>query len=679
MTAQRVPTRTGRRAEELRRLIERHNYRYYVLDDPEVSDAEYDRLLRELEEVEERYPGLRTADSPTQRVGIEPLDTFRSYRHARQMMSLQNAADLEEMREWHERIVASGHAGDPPVRFWCEPKVDGAAVELVYEKGTFVAGSTRGDGWVGEDVTANIRTIRGVPLKLEPRRKGGVVPPLLEARGEVYMHKSDFAELNRQSEDRGGKVFANPRNAAAGSLRQLDPRVTASRPLRFLCHGFGRVEGTAFETHEQAMGFVEALGLLTARRWSRLCEGLDPVESYYGEVDAARDDYPFEIDGIVAKVDALAAQEGLGVRSRSPRWAIAWKFAPREAETRLLDITIQVGRTGALTPVALLEPVTVSGVKVSNASLHNQDLIREKDIRIGDIVVVTRAGDVIPYIVRAIPEKRTGDEREFRMAGSCPECGAPVAIPEGEVIPRCPNIACSAQVKGRILHFASRGAMDIDHLGEKIVEQLVERGMVRDPADLYELQAHREDLIGLERMAEKSADNLLQSIDRSRRTTLPRLLHAMGIRHVGEASAVALARHFRSMERIRDASEEDLIQVEDVGPAMAQSIRAFFDAPENRRVLDRLKKARVTYPEPEAGPPAGPMSGMVVLFTGELDGMARSEAQRLAESKGARVAKGISKKVTHVVAGAGAGSKLAKAGKLGLEILDEAAFLDLAR
>jgi DNA ligase (NAD+) len=670
MTPSSPPASAVRRATELRRRIDHHNHRYYVLDDPEITDAEYDALLRELVELEAKYPQLAVPDSPTQRVGAAPLEKFATYRHALQMLSLQNAADAAEMTEWHARIAGEGEI----LALWCEPKVDGAAVELVYEAGRLTVGSTRGDGWVGEDVTAGIRTIRGLPLALRPA-KGSAAPDLLEARGEVYMNKADFAELNRQAEDRGGKIFANPRNAAAGSLRQLDPRLTAARPLRILFHGVGRVSGASFATQQEAIRALDALGLPTALRWSKLCRGLEEVLAYYDRVEAQRESLPFEIDGVVVKVDDLRHQERLGLRSRSPRWAVAYKFPPREAVTRVRDIVMTVGRTGALTPLAELEPVWVGGVQVSSATLHNLEMMREKDVRIGDQVRITRAGDVIPFIIGPLTEARTGQERHFEMPETCPACGARVSLPEGEVIPRCPNIACPAQVKGRVLHFASRGAMDIDHLGERLVDQLVSKGLVKDPSDLYRLTV--EVLEDLERMGRRSAANLMESIDRSRRTTLPKLLVALGIRHVGEASAVALARHFGTLDAVRNATEEDLLEVPDIGPTMAQAIREFFADPANRKVLDRLVQAGIVFPPPERKP-EGPLSGMVIVFTGEMEAMTRTQATRLAESLGAEVAPSVTRRSTHVVAGPGAGSKLDKARKLGVEVLDEAQFLRLA-
>ncbi len=659
-----IPKTTAKRAEHLRRELRRHNHRYYVLDDPEISDAEYDHLLRELAELEESYPALITTDSPTRRVGAEPLESFAPARHALQMLSLQNAANRGEMEEWYERIGGAMEEDGTPA-LWCEPKIDGAAIELVYREGRLESASTRGDGWTGEDVTANIRTIRGLPPVLDPLGAGVEVPPLIDVRAEVYIDKQDFAELNRMAQETEGRVFANPRNAAAGSLRQLDPAVTAGRPLRILCYGVGRLEGHAITRQEEVVRYLASLGLSTALGWSRLCAGIEEVQSFYDRMESGREELPFEIDGVVAKVDDLALQESLGVRSRSPRWAVAWKFPPREAVTRLREITVQVGRTGALTPVAILDPVSVSGVTVSNATLHNPEMIRQRDIRIGDKVSITRAGDVIPAVVGPLAAERTGDEKEFVMPDRCPVCGTTVSTPEGEVIPRCPNITCPAQVKGRVIHFASRGAMDIEGLGEKLVDQLVDTGMVKAPSDLYRLESRREALAALPRMAEKSAANLIESIARSRNTTLPRLLYALGIRHVGETSAAALARAFGSLEGIASASEEDLMSVPDVGPAVAQSIRAFFASQANRDVVRQLEEAGVTYPPPEPQPDAGPLAGAVFVFTGELESMSRVEAKKKVESMGATAAPSVTRRTTHVVAGPRAGSKLDKARKLG--------------
>jgi DNA ligase (NAD+) len=657
-----------RRVEDLRRRIEEHLHRYHVLDDPAVTDAEYDALFRELQYLETRHPELQDPDSPTQRVGAPPAEQFEPYVHAEMMLSLENAVDAAEMAAWRERIDAHLRTAEP-LTLWCEPKVDGAAIEIVYERGSLVVAATRGDGRTGENVTRNVRTIRSVPLRL----RGGP-PPLIEVRGEVYIEKDDFARLNAEAEERGEKVFANPRNAAAGSLRQLDPGVTARRPLRILVHGLGRVEGASFATQEEAMRAAAGWGLPTAGRRGRTCAGLAEVQAYYDALAEERERIAYEIDGVVVKVNEIPLQRRLGTRARSPRWAVAYKFPPREAETVLERIEVQVGRTGALTPVAVLAPVRVGGVVVSSATLHNQDLIDEKDLRVGDRVVVTRAGDVIPEVLRPVPERRPEGARPYRMPGTCPACGSEAVKPEGEVVPRCPNISCPAQVKGRILHFARREAMDIDHLGEKLVDQLVDGGIVKDPADLYALTAPQ--LAALERMGDRSAANLLESIARSKSPPLGRLIHALGIRHVGEALAAALAERLGSIEALMEAPDELLETIPDVGPAVAASIRSFLDLPANRRFLEKLREAGVA----PVAPPArgsGPLAGMVFVFTGELGTMTRGRARELAEARGAKVADAVSRKVTHVVAGEGAGSKLKKARELKLEILDEAAFLDL--
>jgi len=664
-----APTeKTRRRVKELRRALEAHNRAYYVHDAPTATDAEYDELMRELEALEQAHPSLRDPHSPTQRVGAAPSEKFAPYEHAEMMLSLENAASSSELEAWAERIP--GLLGERRrIEYWCEPKVDGAAIGLVYEKGVLAVAATRGDGKTGENVTPNVRTIKAVPLKLE-----GKAPALLELRGEVYMDKRDFARLNEEAEEREERTFANPRNAAAGSLRQLDPAVTAKRPLRIRVHGFGRLEGVTFATQEEAMRRIEAYGLPTAGRDGRLCGGLDEVEAYYAETAERRESLTFDIDGVVVKVNDLATQRELGARSRNPRWAVAYKFPPREERTVLRAIEVQVGRTGALTPVAILDPVRVGGVVVSSATLHNQAQIDEKDVRVGDTVVVTRAGDVIPEVLRSIPELRPSGSEPYVMPTVCPACGSRAVKAEGEATPRCPDIACPAQVRGRLLHFASRGAMDIDGLGDKLVEQLVGKGLVKDPADLYALKA--ESLAGLERMAEKSAANLVAAIEASKRTTLARFVHALGIRHVGEAVSAALARAFRSAEAILTAGKEALEEVPDVGPEVSSAILGFFGESRNREIVRRLLAAGIEPAPPETGG-GGPLSGLSIVFTGDLPSLTRSRAKALAEQRGARVVGSVSKKVTHVVAGEKAGSKLAKARELGLEILDEEGFLAL--
>lgn len=657
-----------RRIEGLRAELREHDRRYYVLDAPTIADADYDRLFRELAELEARNPSLVTADSPTQRVAGAPADGFDPYVRTEPMLSLENVADAGELAAWEERIRSQIGEG-PPIDYWCEPKVDGAALELVYERGRLAVAATRGDGRVGENVTPNARTIRNVPLALQ-----GDAPPLLEVRGEIYMEKADFARLNEENQERGEKTFANPRNSAAGSLRQLDPALTARRPLRLVVHGIGRLEGAAFTRQSEAMERIAAWGLPAATRRGRICTGLEAVQAYFDELGGAREVIPFEIDGVVIKVDSIALQRELGARARNPRWAVAYKYPPREAVTRLERIEVQVGRTGALTPVAILAPVRVGGVVVSSATLHNQDMIDGKDVREGDTVVVTRAGDVIPDVVRVVPEMRPAFSQPFLMPAVCPACGARASKAEGEVISRCPNIACPAQVKGRILHFAGREAMNIDHLGEKLVDQLVATGMVRDPADLYALAL--DPLAALPRMGPTSARNLLDSIERSKSATLARLIHALGIRHVGATLAGVLARDIGSIAGLLDATRERLEEIPDVGPEVSASLRGFLDDPDNRRVVEKLIASGV-HAEPPPPEDAGPLAGMVFVFTGEMASMPRSRAKALVEARGGRTAGAISRQVTHVVAGAAAGSKLKKARDLGLSILEEAEFVRL--
>jgi DNA ligase (NAD+) len=658
----------AKEAERLRHEIAQHDYRYYVLDDPTITDAEYDELFRRLEALEAAHPELRSPDSPTQRVGAKPLEKFGTVRHRHAMLSLANVTTAEEMGEFDVRIRK--FLGLERMEYVGEPKVDGVAVELVYERGHLAAASTRGDGTVGEDITQNVRTIRSVPLRLHAGR--GEVPRLLEVRGEVFLPIAAFRRLNREREEAGQPPFANPRNAAAGSLKQLDPRVTAARPLDFVCHGTGEVEGLETRTHWDTLQALAGLGLRPVPR-SRVLETLDAVVAFFEALDAERDDLPYEIDGLVVKVNARTLQRRLGEISRSPRWAVAWKFKPRQAETRIHRIVASVGRTGVLTPVAELEPVALGGVTVRNASLHNVDEIERKDIRVGDAVLLERAGDVIPYVVKVLTRKRTGHERRFHMPKACPVCGADVVRPEGEVAYRCIGLSCPAQLKQAVRFFGARGAMDIEGLGEKLVDQLVEEGLVRDLADLYHLDEAR--LAALERMGKKSAANLMAQLERSKATTLPRLLVGLGIRQVGEATAKALAEHFGSLERLMDASVEELQEVRDVGPEVAASIRRFFDEKQNRKVVQRLLAAGV---RPAAVKrPKGPLAGKKLVLTGALESMTRPEAQRRIEALGGRVVSSVSKETYFVVAGADPGSKLKKAGALGVEVLDERRFLRL--
>jgi DNA ligase (NAD+) len=652
--------------ERLRREIEHHDHRYHVLDDPEISDAEYDELFRRLEALEREHPELVTEDSPTRRVGATPASGFATVTHRHQMLSLQNATTREELREFDARIRR--FLGRDRIAYVGEPKMDGVAVELVYEDGVLTVGSTRGDGITGENVTANIRTIKSVPLRL--RAQDRAVPARLEVRGEVYLPLAAFRALNREREEAGQPVFANPRNATAGSLKQLDSRITASRPLDLVCHGVGAIDGVQLATHAELLATLGALGLKPVPQ-SRVLETLDDADAYYDELAARRDELPFEIDGVVVKVNDVALQRRLGQVSRSPRWAVAWKFKPRQATTTVLKIFPSVGRTGVLTPAAELTPVAVGGVTVRNATLHNMDEVDRKDIRIGDHVLIERAGDVIPYVVKVLTEKRTGAEARFVMPAHCPICGARVVRPEDEVAYRCTGADCPAQLKQRLQFFAHRGAMDIEGLGEKLVGQLVDKGLVKHLPDVYGLDLAT--LVELERMGEKSATNLLAQIERSKHTTLPRFLTALGIRQVGEATARALAEHFGTLDAVLDASLEQLQEVRDVGPEVAASIRQFFDEPGNRTLVARLRAAGVSPAPIERR--AGPLAGKKFVLTGGLAAMTRPEAQRRIEALGGRVVTSVSKETDFVVVGAEAGSKLAKAEKLGVPRLDEDAFL----
>ena len=663
-----VPKEIQERVEKLREEIRRYDYYYYVLNQPIISDAEYDKLFRELVELEEKYPELKTPDSPTQRVGAPPAEEFAPVEHAIPMLSLDNCFNDEELEEWDDRVRRM--LGGEPVEYVCEPKLDGLSVELVYVDGVFTVGSTRGDGRVGEDVTRNLRTIKQVPLRLFPLN--GKVPRLLEVRGEVYMEKEAFRRLNEERERAGEPLFANPRNAAAGSLRQLDPNVTASRRLKAFFYGMGRAEGIEIRSQVELLTAFPKLGLPVNPLW-KLCKTLDEIKAFYRELLAMRDELPYEADGMVVKVNDFAQREILGEVARAPRWAIAYKFPAEEATTRVLDIVVQVGRTGALTPVAILEPVEVSGATVSRATLHNEDEIRRKDIRIGDWVIVRRAGEVIPEVVKSIPERRTGAEKEFKMPERCPACGGPVVRPPGEVAYRCENLSCPARIKESIRHFASRRAMDIEGLGEKLVDQLVETGLVRKLSDIYRLK--KEDLVNLERMGEKSAQNLLEEIERSKNAGLARLIFALGIRYVGERLAEILAEHFPSLEALSNATYEELIKIPEIGPRIAQSIVDFFRNEENRKLIQELKELGV---KTEAEKPKeGPLSGKTFVFTGTLSAFTREEARRLVESLGGRVASSVSRKVDYVVVGADPGEKLRKAQELGITILTEEEFRKL--
>ncbi|MFL5311554.1 MAG: NAD-dependent DNA ligase LigA [Myxococcales bacterium] len=650
------------RAEELRKQLREANHRYYVLDAPTLSDAEYDRLLRELTQLEEAHPDLRTADSPTQRVGAQPSEKFAKVQHRRPMMSLANVMTDEELVEFDARVHRL--LGEEPVAYVFEPKLDGLAVTLTYESGRFVQGATRGDGQLGEDVTANLRTIKSVPLQLQAG-----APAVLEARGEVFIRKADFARLNAEREAAGEPTFVNPRNSAAGSLRQLDPRETAKRPLSMFFYDVGETGELRFSSHWEKLARMKELGLRTNPE-NKLVRSLDEIRAHYADLLRRRHDVPYEIDGTVVKVDSEDQRRRLGSVSRTPRWAVAYKFPAEEEATTVEDIQVSVGRTGALTPVAFLTPVHVGGVTVARATLHNEEEVRRKDVRKGDRIFLRRAGDVIPEIVRVIAEARPpGGLPEFRMPTHCPACGAEVHR-EG-AITRCTNLSCPAQLHGRLRHFASRGAMDVEGLGDQTCSQLVERGLVKTPADLYALT--REQWLGLERMGEKSVDNLLAALERSKQTSLRRFIYALGIRLVGEATARALALQFQTMERLLDATLDELQGVRDVGPEVAQQIHDFTQTAENREAVRRLLAAGIQ-PAPEVVLAGGPFAGKTVVLTGSLTGYSREEAKAEIERRGGRVSGSVSRKTDLVVAGEDSGTKLKKAAELGVRVVDEAAF-----
>jgi len=660
------------RAAELKDTLDRYNYRYHALDDPEVPDAEYDRLMRELRDLETQYPELLTPDSPTQRVGAAPVAAFGAVRHRMAMLSLDNAFSDEDVRDFDRRIRE--RLNSEAVHYSAEPKLDGLAVSARYENGVFVQGATRGDGETGEDITQNLKTIKALPMRLRIQPP----PAVLEVRGEVFMPVAGFEKFNQQAVARGEKSFVNPRNAAAGSLRQLDPRMTAARPLDLFIYGLGVVEGGNLPArHSDTLKVLRQWGFKICPQ-SRVVEGADGCLDYYREMGAQRATLPYQIDGVVYKVDDLELQKRLGFISRAPRWAVAHKFPAEEALTTVRDIEFQVGRTGALTPVARLEPAFVGGVTVSNATLHNMDELTRKDVRVGDTVVIRRAGDVIPEVARVLPERRVKGAKPVELPKVCPVCGSPVVREGTQAVARCTGgRICAAQRKEEIKHFASRRAMDIQGLGDKLVEQLVDGNWVRTPADLFSLQTDQ--LSNLERMGEKSAEKLHAAILASMHTSLPRFLYALGIRDVGEATALALAQHFQDIGPLRLAADEEIQRVPDVGPVVAKNVAAYFRDAENAAIVDRLLAAGISWPAHTPAVTHAKLAGKTFVLTGTLEALTREAAAEAIARLGGKVSGSVSKKTHYVVAGTEAGSKLKKAEQLGVPVLDEAAFLELLR
>ncbi len=656
--------------EELRQQLNTANYNYYILDNPTISDAEYDRRLRELQQLEAAHPELITPDSPTQRVGASPLTEFATVTHRIPLLSLDNAMDETEVLEFINRVRKA--LPSETIEFVAEPKIDGLAVELVYENGLLVSGSTRGDGFTGEDITQNLRTIRTIPLRLRPDLVE--IPSLLEVRGEAYMDRQDFEKLNQQQLTEDKPLFANPRNSAAGSLRQLDPKITAARPLNIFCYSLGSCEGMTFETHYEFLQNLPKLGL-RVNPLIKLCRSTAELLNYYHNIEEKRNTISYDIDGVVFKVNSFRQQQELGIKSRSPRWAIAGKFKARQEITKILDIEASVGRTGAITPVAHLQPVQIGGVTVSNATLHNQDEIDRKDIRIGDWVIIQRAGDVIPQVVKVVTERRDGSEKPYQIPATCPVCSAHIYRPEGEAKHRCTNMNCPAQIKGRIGHFASRHALDIDGLGDKLIAQMVDTGLIKNVADIYFLK--QEYIANLERMADKSAQNIINAIEISRNTTLARFIYALGILNVGEHTGKVLGKAFGTLDRLMNASFDELESVEGIGPIVATSIRNFFDEKQNLETIRRLLAGGIQIESPAASPKLTNLSGKTFVFTGTLTRFTRDEAQALVEKYGGKVSSSVSQKTDFVVVGENAGSKADKAKELGVPILTEEEFLNL--
>ncbi|MBI5568524.1 MAG: NAD-dependent DNA ligase LigA [Desulfomonile tiedjei] len=671
MTERQVSDEVVREIAELRQEIRYHDHLYYVLDNPKISDAEYDRLFRRLEEMERAYPSLLTPDSPTQRVGGKPLEKFGQVPHRLPMLSLSNVFTEDELIDFDQRVKRT--LGISSVTYLAEPKLDGVAIELVYENGVLVTGSTRGDGYNGEDVTTNVRTIRAIPLRLAPDSALSKMS-VLDVRGEIFMYRRDFDDMNRMQDEAGLPAFANPRNAAAGAIRQLDSRITARRPLRFKAHGVGRLEGPFVpSTHLETLETMKDAGLPTNLENSRLCHDIRAVLDHYRTLQRIREELSYEIDGVVIKVDSLDQQSILGLKTRSPRWAVAYKFEPIQATTKIVRIEVGVGRTGTLTPVAVMEPVKVGGVTVSRATLHNQDEIDRKDIRERDTVVIQRAGDVIPEVVEVVIERRPADSVPYTIPETCPVCGSAAVRIGGEVARRCTNVSCAARVKETIRHFASRNAMDVEGLGTKLIEQLVDRRLVQNPADLYGLD--KAALASLERMAEKSASNILEALERSKNVSADRFLYSLGIPLVGEHGARLLLQEFGTIDALAAKSVDELQTIRGIGPEVAQSVVAFFNEERNREMIARLQEAGVN-PIPLEPPPARPdtpFSGKTVVLTGTLS-ISRVEAKTLIEAAGGKVSGSVSRKTDFVLAGGDPGSKLDRARELGVEVLSEEQF-----
>ena len=664
---------TDNKIQALRDQLNDHNYRYYVLDDPLISDSEYDQLFRELQKLETDNPNLITEDSPTRRVGAEPLSSFGSWTHRMPMLSLANAMNEDELAAFDTR-VKKGLGTEKDLEYMAEPKLDGLAVELVYENGFFVNGSTRGDGITGEDITQNLKTITAIPLSL--RKNGQKTPPLLEVRGEVFITKDGFKKLNRNQEKEELSPFANPRNAAAGSLRQLDSKITATRPLSIYCYEAGRIDGISFDTHEDFLSTLKEWGFPVNPEIQKV-NNAETMVAFHRNLEAKRDSLPYGIDGTVFKVNAINQRNALGIRSRSPRWAIAGKFKAQQATTLVQNIIPSVGRTGAVTPVARLEPVNVGGVVVTNATLHNQDEIDRKDVRVGDTVLIQRAGDVIPEVVKVIPAKRPPETKTYQLPTECPSCGQEVFRPEGEVVTRCQNLSCPAQVKGRIEHFVSKGALDIDGFGEKLVDQLVDKKLILTVDDIFKLNF--DDLVNLDRMAEKSALNILTAIQDSKQTTFARFVYALGIRNVGAHLSKVLEKAFvGDIEKFMNAAAEELEAIDEVGPIVAETITTFLSNCTNTDVIESCLSLGIRLKKVEE-PKSLLLQGKTFVFTGALTQFSRNEAKEMTEAHGGKVSGSVSKNTGFVVAGPGAGSKLKKATELDIPVLSEAEFLDMLK